>query len=291
VRAVLVTGATGFTGSHVVPLLLERGYRVRCLVRPGSDRRWLPATGIEWFVGDLADTDALARAMAGVDLLLNVASLGFGHGPGVVAAARAAEIRRAVWVSTTAVLTTLNARSREVRLAAEQLIAESGIPSTVVRPTMIYGGPRDRNIHRLVRLVRRSPVIPVIGSGRHLQQPVHVADIAGAIVACAATPVTEGRTYAVAGPEPLTYDQVIDSVAAALGRKVVKVHFPASPVVAVLSLLESAGLRLPIKSEQVLRLEEDKSFDIGPAQRDFGYSPRPFLEGLRLAVSEPERGA
>jgi uncharacterized protein YbjT (DUF2867 family) len=291
VSTVFVTGATGFTGSHVVPRLLERGCSVRCLVRLESNRGTLPSEGIDWVVGDLADATGLARGMAGADVLVNIASLGFGHAPGIVAAAQKAKIPSAVWVSTTAVLTTLNAQSRGVRLAAEAVILESGIPSTIIRPTMIYGGPRDRNIFRLVRLVRRSPLIPVIGSGRHLQQPVYVGDVAAALVACAGNPATAGRIYAVAGPEPLTYNEVIDTVAAAVGRKVAKVHLPAAPVNSFLSLLESAGVRLPVKSEQILRLEEDKSFDIEPAKRDFGYSPRSFAEGLRLALSGAEPGA
>jgi uncharacterized protein YbjT (DUF2867 family) len=289
--AVLVTGATGFTGSAVVPLLVAQGHSVRCLVRPGSDRRWLPASGIDWAVGDVGDAESLSAAMAGIEILVNVASLGFGHAQTIVAAARAAGVRRAVFVSTTALLTTLPATSKAVRAGAEALIAESGIAATILRPTMIYGSRRDRNIARLIRYLKRSPVIPVFGSGHHLQQPVHVADVAAAIASSAVTQLSVGRTYTVAGPEPLTYNEVIDAVAAAVGRKAMKLHLPARPAVAALSLLESVGIRLPIKSEQVLRLEEDKAFDIADAVRDLAFSPRPFAEGVRREVEEMASGA
>ena len=262
---------------------------MRCFVRPSSNRGWLPSEGLEWAIGDLSDLDSLVSAMVGAEILVNVASLGFGHAPTIVAAARRSKIGRAVFVSTTAVLTTLNARSKEVRLAAERLIRDSGIASTVLRPTMIYGGSRDRNISRLIRFVRVSPVIPVFGCGCHQQQPVHVGDVAAALVSCAATASTVGRTYAVAGAEPLTYNQVIETVALCLGKKVLKVHFPAGPVVVGLNAIESVGLRLPVRSEQVRRLEEDKVFDITPAARDFKYAPRPFVDGVRLEVEEMAR--
>src|SRR6202040_745311 len=97
--------------------------------------------------------------------------------------------------------------------------------------------------------------------------------------------------YTVAGPEALTYNQLVDAVAAAVGRKVVKVHLPVRPVVAGLALLESLGLRLPIRSEQVRRLEEDKAFDIGDAVRDLGYSPLPFADGVQREEAEMEGSA
>jgi len=77
----VVTRATGFTGSYVVPILLERGYPLRCLKRVGSNQSRLPAEGIEWVSGDLGDDRALHQAMGGADLLVNIASIGFGHGP------------------------------------------------------------------------------------------------------------------------------------------------------------------------------------------------------------------
>src|SRR5258708_35127235 len=229
--------------------------------------------------------------MTGAEILINVASLGFGHAPTIVKAAQAARIGRAVFVSTTAVVTTLNARSKEIRLAAERLILESGIPSTVLRTTMIYGSPRDRNVSRLIRFLRVSPVIPVFGNGHHQQQPVHVADVAAAIVSSVATALTMDRIYSIAGAAPLTYDQVIETVASCLGKRVINVHVPARLVVSGLTGIESIGLRRPIRSEQVRRLEQHKGFDTSPAARDFGFAPKSFTEGVRLEIEEMRRHA
>ena len=176
---VFVTGATGFTGSRVVPLLLKSGYEVRCLYRPISDRSLLPDSKIAWAVGDLSDSQSLSAAMQGADALINIASLGFGHADSIISAATNAGIKRAIFISTTAVFTQLNAPSKRVRVAAELAIETSSLKYTILRPTMIYGSDRDRNMWRLIRFMRYSPIVPVFGDGKYLQQPIYVDDGAG----------------------------------------------------------------------------------------------------------------
>src|SRR5262245_5617986 len=158
---VFVTGGTGFTGSRTVPLLLKNGYQVRCLHRPTSDRSALPQPEIEWAEGDLFDSGTLSASMQGADALINIASLGFGHVDSIIGAAKSARIQRAIFISTTAIFTQLNAKSKNIRLAAEQAIQNSGLQYTILRPTMIYGSPRDRNMWRLIRWMRVSPIVPV----------------------------------------------------------------------------------------------------------------------------------
>jgi len=183
---VFVTGGTGFTGSHVVPLLLKNEYKVRCLYRPTSDRS-VPLRAqpeIEWTLGDISDSQALSASMQGADALINIASLGFGHADSIIRAAQNAGIKRAIFISTTAIFTQLNAKSKTVRVAAERVIESSGLQYTMLRPTMIYGSPRDRNMWRLIRFMRYSPILPVFGDGDYLQQPIYVDDVAQAMVSC-----------------------------------------------------------------------------------------------------------
>lgn len=282
--AVFVTGATGFTGSHLLRALLQRGAAPRCLYRDPRRLMDLPRDGVDWVRGDLADEEGLAAAMQGCGILLNTASLGFGHAPGLLRAAHTAGIRRAVFLSTTAIFTRINATSRTVRLAAEESIRSSGLDWTILRPTMIYGSPRDRNIWRLVRWLRRLPILPIFGSGRHQMQPIHVSDVAAAMLACLDHPATIGQAYNIAGKTPQTYNELVDIAAAALGRRVWKLHLPSSPFIAVLRGAERIGLRLPLKAEQIERLNEDKAFDYGDAARDFAFSPLSFSEGIRLEL-------
>ena len=280
IMKLFVTGATGFTGSRVVPLLLKNGYEVRCLHRASSDRSTLSDPKIEWALGDLSDTQALTSAMQGTDALVNIASLGFGHADSIIRAAKDAGIKRAVFISTTAIFTQLNAKSKKVRVAAELAIETSGLQYTILRPTMIYGSPRDRNMWRLIRFIRVSPIIPVFGDGKSLQQPIFVDDVAQAVVSCISNDKTIGKSYNIAGKHPLAYNEVIDTIAKAMNKRVWKLHIPSKPVVAMLSLFERMRIPFPIKAEQVLRLNENKDFSYAEAQTDFGFSPLAFEEGI-----------
>jgi nucleoside-diphosphate-sugar epimerase len=285
---VFVTGGTGFTGSYVVPLLLKYGFQVRCLYRPGSDRSVLRQPGIEWALGDLSDPQSLTASMRGADALVSLASLGFGHADSILRAARDTGIQRAVFVSTTAIFTQLNAKSKTVRLAAERAVEASELKYTILRPTMIYGSPRDRNMWRLIRFMRYSPVIPVFGDGNYLQQPIYVGDVAQAIVECLCTDQTIGKSYNIAGKYPLTYNRVIDTVAKQMNKRVWKMHIPSAPVVSLLKLFERLNIPFPIKAEQVLRLNENKSFSYEEAERDLGFDPLSFQDGIMLELQSME---
>ncbi len=284
VMKIFITGATGFTGSRVVPLLLKNGFEIRCLYRASSDRSPLDGLNVEWALGDVSDTASLTSAMDGTDILVNIASLGFGHVDSIIRAAKDAGIKRAVFISTTAIFTQLNAPSKKVRVAAELAVENSGLKYTILRPTMIYGSPRDRNMWRLIKFMRLSPIIPIFGDGKYLQQPIYVDDIAAAVLGCLKADVTIGKSYNIAGAQALTYNEVIDTLAKALNKRVWKLHVPSKPVVSLLRLFERIKIPFPIKAEQVLRLNENKDFSYAEAQRDFGFNPLSFEEGIRTEL-------
>lgn len=283
---VFVTGTTGFTGSRVIPLLLKEGHQVRCLYRASSDRSSLPQTEIEWVTGDLSDSQSLTNVMQGTDALVNIASLGFGHAESIITAAKNAGIKRAIFISTTAIFTQLNAPSKKIRVAAELTIESSGLKHTILRPTMIYGSPRDRNMWRLIRFMKFSPIIPIFGDGNYLQQPIFVDDVAQAVVSCLSNDKTIGKSYNIAGKQSLTYNAVIDTIAKGMNKRIWKIHIPSKPVVGLLTLFEKIRTPFPIKAEQVLRLNEDKAFSYEEAERDFGFSPRSFEEGIGLELAK-----
>jgi len=134
--------------------------------------------------------------------------------------------------------------------------------------------------------LNRWPAIPIFGDGKHLQQPVYVGDVAAAVVRSLESESTIGQTYNISGAAPVTYNQIIDTVCRLMGRKVHKIHIPAAPVVAGLAALERLSVRLPIKAEQIKRLNEHKAFDYQDAARDFGYQPSSLAEGIRQELKE-----
>jgi uncharacterized protein YbjT (DUF2867 family) len=278
---VLVTGGSGFLGEYVLRDAVSRGYQVTALARSERAASQVAALGAAPVRGDLSNRASLAEAFGRdrYDVLLNLASLGFGHAPAIVAATAAAGIGRAVFVSTTAVTTTLRAPTRRVRLAAEDEIRSSALDWTILRPTMIYGARGDRNLSRLLMLLHGVPVMPVPG-GRRLQQPVHVADVAAAVLAAGERPAAAGVTYDVAGPAPLTFDRLLRTAARAVSSKARFVPVPLLPTIAAARGYELISRHPRISVEQVRRLAEDKAFPIHAAIHDLGYAPRSFTEGI-----------
>lgn len=280
---IVVTGATGFTGGHVVDLL--RGFPIRVMVR---DLRALPPElkrpDVEAVVGDFNDRQSLVQAFTGCDTLLNVGSLGFGHAPNIVSAAEQAGTKRAVFISTTAIFTNLEANTKAVRLKAEETIRSSQLDWTILRPTMIYGTERDRNIYRLLRTLSRFPVFPVLGDGNRLQQPLYVKDLASAIVTCSQCPVTVKKAYNLAGKEPLSFNDLIRQAAEFLGKRVYIAHVPQRLVLPVLAFYNRVSRSPILRVEQVLRLNEDKAFPYDSATRDFGFGSRAFAAGVEEMV-------
>jgi len=289
----LVTGGSGFLGGYVLAEAARRGHSCVALARSAEAARTVVACGATAVTGDLDDGAALADvfASAGCDALVNLASLGFGHASSIVRAASSSGLDRAVFVSTTAVTTALPARSKTVRLAAEHDICSSGLKWTILRPTMIYGAVGDRNLSRLLALLaraRRVPaplVLPLPGGGGRLQQPVHVVDVAGAVLAAVERPQTAGRFYDVAGPEPLMFAELLRVSAAAVGCRVHLLPVPLAPVIALTTGYERISRRPRLRAEQWQRLAEDKAFPIDVAARDLGYAPRPFAEGIRAEAA------
>lgn len=285
----LVTGGSGFLGGHVLAQATRHGHECVALARSVTAADAVAARGATALRGDLNDAN-LPRifASARCEALVNLASLGFGHAPAIVSAARAAGLDRAIFVSTTAVTTALPARSTRVRLAAEEAIRSGGLKWTILRPTMIYGAAGDRNMSRLLALLavlRPVPVLPVPGGGRRLQQPVHVADAASAVLACALRPETAGRQYDVAGPAPMPFSDLLRAAADAVGCRARFVPVPLGPVVTLTRGYERVSRHPRIRAEQWRRLAEDKAFAIDAAARDLGYAPRPFGAAIRAEAA------
>jgi uncharacterized protein YbjT (DUF2867 family) len=292
-RSIAVTGPLGFVASRLLPLLTERGVRVLAVVRPGRDASALGAwANVEVRRGDLADPATLAESFRGAEAVVHLAGLALV--PGMLPSMLAAGVRSGVFVSSAGVYTKLVSSGADAKRAGEAALRDSPLAWTVVRPSMIYGTPRDRNLVRLLRWLQRFPVVPAPLGGITPQQPVHVDDLVFAILAALERPQAARREYDVGGPEPVTLAEVIRECAAALSRPVWILPLPLAPVHRAAVLAHRWGLPFPVRPEQVLRLAESKAVDIGPARADLGFSPRTFRDGIRAEaalLSAASRGA
>jgi nucleoside-diphosphate-sugar epimerase len=262
---VAITGATGFVGAHLADALLARGDRVRALARTAAPA--LAAGGAEIIPGSLADDDALRRLVEDAEVVYHVAGAIAARSEAdfmrvnadgtarLAEAALAAGVRRFVYVSSIAV-SGPSARGKPMdeagparpvtpygrsKRAGEEAVARSGVSFTIVRPPIVYG-PRDRSVLRVFRLARGG-FAPLLGDGGQELSLVFAADLARALMAAAASPVTEGRTYHAAHPDVVTQRELVRAIGRACGRTVRTVAVPA-PVVRALITVSAVAARM-----------------------------------------------
>lgn len=280
---ILVTGAAGNVGSAVVKTLLQKGYRVRCLLRETSSRELLEGLDIEIAVGDLRDRETVLSACRGIDAVISIAYISLAQY--LLEAASLYNISRLVFLGSTGIYTRLPSQSAQAKRDLEKVITSGNTRYTILRATMIYGNQRDRNIFRLLRFLKKSPVMPMVGGGRALVQPVHIDNVVSALVTAFETPGTIGKIYDIGGAAAMPYREMVKTAARALGRHVLCPSFPLWLVKAGAAVGRKIGPPVNIRSEQVARLVENKNVDISPARRDFNYNPLPFPEGVEREVT------
>ena len=281
-RTIAVTGALGFVASHLLPRLEALGATPLLVVRPGREAaaaRAFPGRAIR--TGSLGESGSLGATFTGADALVHLA--GMALTPGFLPAALAAGVRGGVFISSAGVHTKLVSASAVAKRRGERAVWEAPITGVVLRPSMIYGTPRDRNLVRLLLWTERWRWVPAPLGGRTPQQPVHVEDLVQAILA-SLWRITRGepvrREYDLGGPEPITFAQMVRACGAALGVKAHIVPLPLAPAHAAARLAQRLRLRFPVRPEQVLRLAESKAVDITPARVDLGFAPRAFEVGI-----------
>ncbi|MBV9453474.1 MAG: NAD-dependent epimerase/dehydratase family protein [Rubrobacter sp.] len=277
---VLVSGGTGLLGQGFLRVLQGAGeYEARCLIRPTSCTERLK--GFELCCGDAEDACSMEKALRGMDAFVHIA--GIGYAPQVLEAMHRAGVERLVAVSSTSAYSRFEFRSAPL-LTNEALLLDNGLRWTVVRPSMIYGTELDHNMHKLLRFLDRFPIFPLFGDGENLWQPVYYEDLAQGMYTALTRPGTEGEIYDLPGERPLPFVELVHTAAGTLNKKVRIVHLPAEPVRRGLLAAERLRVPLPVKSEQVLRLREDKAYLYEKAREELGYAPRAFSEGIALEV-------
>lgn len=176
---VVVTGATGLTGGAVVRELLARGHQVVGVTRSASREARVAALGARPAVADCARPGAMESHLAAAEGLVHVAGIGFGE---ALATSPLARLRRVVVVSTASVYSRHHG-SRTLYERNEAALRSAAPDALLVRPTMVYGSPRDRNVHHVIAFAKRWRALPLPDDGHALIQPIHYADLAAAIAA------------------------------------------------------------------------------------------------------------
>jgi nucleoside-diphosphate-sugar epimerase len=319
---VLVTGATGFLGRHLVDLLVGRGEPVRILAQPAEDTTWLEQKGVKVHRGDITDYLSLEKAVTGVDCILHCAArTGVWGSPSVyervnvrglkalVDVALAAHVRRIVHVSSVTVhgidvrgsadeTAPLRggpdpySRSKVAgELLLQQMIRERGAPVIIVRPGLLYG-PRDSgSFGRFAALIEEGKMI-MIGSGKNHMPLIYVTDVAQGIVLASEADCPPGREYILVNDEPVTQWDYLSTIASELGVDPPRLRIPARLALGMGFAAEMTGHLLhwkqspPLTRFGVSVLCGENRFSIERARSELGFVPQVSLaEGVRQGIA------
>ena len=280
---VAVTGGTGFVGRHIVNLLIERGHRVRALVRRSGILPFAHADRGEKVVGQLGDPAALGTLVAGADVVIHLVGIIAERGAhtfdavhvegtrAALAAVRAAGCRRFVHMSAAGARDAPGATAyHRTKAQAEELVRASGIPAAVFRPSFIIG-PGNVPVATLARLHRWLPVVPVFGDARFPLQPIAVGDTALAFALAAERSEFTG-TFELGGPDVITYEEFVRAIGRASGRPRPVFHVPLPLVRAAARVFGLLGPWAPITSDQLQMLVEGSVAPENAVEPDPGFA-------------------
>jgi len=295
---VLVTGGTGFIGSALVPRMIQAGYPPRLLVRRATSS--VPPPPIEVVVGDVTDVETLRVALTDATAVIHLAAatsagrldpavayrVNVGAASALVEACRTSRARLIVLSTQHVYLPAPGLYGRTKRMA-DRILLDSGVPVTILRPSLVYGRGSRGVFVRLAALVRKLPVIPVIGPGQWRMRPLFLDDLVDVILAVLARPDLAGRVYDVGGPDLVTYDEFLAAICAAIGRRCRAVHLPLDLSFALAWILERILPAPPLTTDNVRGSVRDAHCDSRALERDLRPRLTPLIEGLERSGLAP----
>lgn len=276
-KRLLVFGLSGQIGVALAPLLVAGGYSVRAISRtPRTD-----TDAIQW---QLTSLETAPPWTPDFDAVLSLGPLdAFANW----LASHPCPARRVIAISSTSGRSKADADDPEERsLAGALLRAETrlrtacdaaGAGLTLLRPTLIYGNGRDHSLTPMLALARRCRLLPWPRAATGLRQPVHVEDLASAVLRCLEQPDTAGRNFDLPGGETLSVATMLERSARVLAPEVHLLPTPLWVFGLALKLAARTSGRTGSMRGIVQRLTRDQLFDDGPARRAFGYNPRHFM--------------
>jgi len=286
--SIAVVGATSKTGRYLVARLVAEGHAVTAV---GRNRERLAALDpkAERQAADFGQPDTMRAALAEADQVVSLAHAG---STAALLDALPASCERVVLTGSMRRYTKLPDPAGQAVADGEAAFAASGRLGVMLHPGLIYGPPEERNVNRIVRYVKRWPKgasvpFPLPAGGRVTIQPIFIDDLIEAFIGALTRDEALGEPVVVGGPDPIAYREFVAACAHALGRRAFVIPLPVGLIAPLGSLARAFGLRAAPTRAELLRMTEDKAFDVTPMRERLGVIPRSFEDGLALKI---ERG-
>ncbi|MCX6828416.1 MAG: complex I NDUFA9 subunit family protein [candidate division Zixibacteria bacterium] len=278
---IAVAGGTGFIGHNLVGALAESGHTVFVISRRRSIKQGAKGM-VEYVAGDLHDVESLKSALNGIEVVYHLVGIiaetktltfektVIGGTKNLIAACRPNGVKKIIYLSALGTSASTDTRYFQSKWAAEEIIRNSGIPYTIFRPSVVFG-PADKFINMLARMVKLSPLVPIVGNGRALLQPLYIGDLTLMLKDTLTNEKAANRIIEIGGPEQLEYPQLIAIIKKVLNKKRLNLYIPMWFMKFAATLLEAVLKPAPLTRDQLKMLktgnicsniEAQKIFDI-----------------------------
>ena len=290
-----IAGGTGFVGNLLTEELRNRGHE---LVLLSHNRRSTTETGVSYVTGDVAAPAGYAAALQGCDAAINLVGiirefpsqgitferLHVEATAGMVQAAQQAGVVRYLQMSALGTRADAVSGYHRTKWRGEEIVRGSGLAWTIFRPSLIFG-PRDAFVNMLADQLRLAPLMPTMGDGTYRLQPIHGDDVARCYAEALERPETAGQAFELCGADRLSYRELVDAIAEALGKG--HPWKPALPLAVMQPVIKALqGFRaFPITSDQLQMLLEENICD-GAWRDTFRFEPIRFRDGIRAYLKD-----
>jgi uncharacterized protein YbjT (DUF2867 family) len=292
---IFIAGASGFVGGHLVDDLLSKGFRLKCLVRSDKAAGALSSRGIEIVRGDITLSGSLQGVLQPEDFVIHLVGIIEEKGKAtfqkvhvegtanLVAEGKRAGVRHFFFQSALGADGDSWSGYLRTKAEAEQIVIRSGLSYTIFRPSLIIG-PWDGFTKKMAEMIKLSPFLPIPGEGTSKFQPVFIKDWIRCLETVIEEPEKFRSTYDIGGPEQLTYMQIVETLAAAMGRRRPAFKIPMGLMKISASLLATVLSSPPVTGDQLRLLEMDNICAPDAVEKNFGFRPMRYEDGLKEFV-------
>ncbi len=292
---VFVTGATGFVGRHIVHQLIEKGHSIRALTHRSEPPKEFQEKNIEHVTGDITNASSIKKALSGCEAVIHLIGIIVESGKAtfeqihylgtrnLIQETLKAGITRFVHMSALGARSAATSHYHVTKFMAEESLRESTLAQTIFQPSIIFGRD-DQFVNQLVKVVRLSPIVPIITTPKGQLQPISVDDVAHCFVDCLERPETFYQTYQLGGPQTYTLRELFETIANKMEKKRLFIPIPVSLLVAPAWCMEKMPIKAPLTLDQLRMLDEENTCDITPAKQTFNVPTKSLEDGLKEII-------
>ncbi len=296
---ILVTGASGFVGRNLISKLVGEKYELCCILRESSDKKfikYLKVNKIKVIICQLTDFNMLEKSLEKIKIssIIHLAGIIKSNSfkdyldsnvkstQNLLRIAKKNKINNFIFISSDLAGRKIMTEYGKSKHDAEIEIKKSEINYTILRPTVIYGKGDNKFIIELAGMVKKSRIIPVIGTGDYIFQPVFVNDIVEIIIKCLV--LKKKKTYNACCDEAITLNEIIDMIADAMDKKVIKIHVPMLLLKPAVAFYEIIVPNPSLTTQQLRYFPLREKLDNSEIKKDLNFVFTGFKEGILKSI-------